>query len=65
MKTALKLLATAALIGSLAGCVVVPPRAEYVGPRVAVVPYYSGSVVYPAYPVYRQPYYRHGWDRRW
>lgn len=52
------------ILTSLTACVVVPPHAEYVGPR--------ATVVVP-YPVYEQHYYgtehhhhhNREWDRRW
>ena len=66
MKKILRFLLAASMLGSLAACMVVPPHAEYIGPRIAVV------APYPAYPVYAQPYYvqpmrpyYRGWDRRW
>ena len=35
------------IIASLTACMIVPPRAEYVGPRIGVV---------APYPIYQQPY---------
>lgn len=63
MKSLLKLLAAAAVLVSLSGCVVVPPRAHYVGPRVEIVGgggyHHHGHRYYPGprYP------YRRDWDR--
>ncbi len=65
MKSLLKLLAVAAALASLSGCVVVPPHAHYVGPRVEIVgdgAYHRHG--YGRYPDARYPY-RRDWDRRW
>lgn len=70
MKKVLKIVLAAIALSSLAACMVVPARVDYVGPRVGV------GVVAP-YPVYRHPYPYYGrpmrphhyggrgWDRRW
>ncbi len=65
MKKVLKVVLAAITLTSLTACMVVPPRVDYVGPRVGVI---------APYPTYQQPYYgrpmrphhyHRGWDRRW
>jgi len=65
MKKVLNCVLATIILTGLSACVVVPPHAEYVGPRATVV---------APYPVYEQRYYgepeRHhhrdrDWDRRW
>ena len=65
MKKVLNYVLATIILTSLTACVIVPPHAEYVGPRVSV---------FAPYPVYGQPYYgepmhhhdsHREWDRRW
>lgn len=56
-----KLILSFAAVAGLAACTIVPPRVEYVGPRVEIVrpaPYYAPTPYYAPPPYY----YR---DRRW
>ena len=59
MKKVLKVVLATIILTSLTACMIVPPRAEYVGPRVGIV---------APYPIYQRPYYgepmRHSHHRR-
>lgn len=67
MKKVLNAILAALVLSSLSACVVVPPHAEYVGPRVPVVAPYP--VYQPSYYYYGDPaphrHHQRGWDRRW
>lgn len=52
MKRAMSGVLATIILVSLTACMIVPPRAEYIGPRID----------FPApYPIYRQPYYGEPW----
>jgi hypothetical protein len=64
MKRILKVVLATFILTGLSACVLVPPHAEYIGPRATIVAPYPGYPPYYGEPMHYHHEYR-DWDRRW
>lgn len=66
MSRTFRILLALAALASLSACTIVPPRVDYVGPRVEIIrpaPYYAPPPYYAPAPYYYGERRRHG--HRW